>query len=215
VQRRVLEGVNGVQATSRYSKQAFTLLGTAENDLYARIWFRSSVGANNVNLLRFRSGTTGTGEAILGVFIGAPELGYTASVAAAARLPSAARSGIAAGAYQPHDRRSVCSTARRSVSSKTENLGNSGQRLSSASGQPFDVAFDGLPMTPNHPSSSAPYTRSTPYHLVTTSNAANLLSATAAGATFNAAWMVRPSAHARRPSHAALAGSALPSRCRR
>ena len=45
----------------------------------AQVWFKViSKGANNVNLLRFRSGTTGTGGAILGVFVSSTgKLGIT------------------------------------------------------------------------------------------------------------------------------------------
>jgi fibronectin type 3 domain-containing protein len=79
-QQTVLEGTFAAEANSSGpASWAYTLLGTPKNDLYAQVWFKIiSKGANNVNLLRFRSGTTGTGGAILGVFVSSTgKLGIT------------------------------------------------------------------------------------------------------------------------------------------
>lgn len=79
-QQNVLEGQYAVEAlsTAGTANWAYTTLGTATNDLYARTWFKVISQLGNVNLLRFRSGTTGSAGAILGVFVSSTgKLGIT------------------------------------------------------------------------------------------------------------------------------------------
>src|SRR5262249_389251 len=79
-QQSVLEGAFAAEANSTGPVSwAYTLLGTPSTDLYPQTWFKiMSKGANNVNLLRFRSGTSGSSGAILGVFVSSTgKLGIT------------------------------------------------------------------------------------------------------------------------------------------
>jgi len=202
-QHTVREGAFAAEANSTGpASWAYTLLGTPKNDLYAQTWFKIiSKGANNVNLLRFRSGTTGTGGAILGVFVSSTgKLGYTNDTPGGTSLTSTT-SPISNGVWhslEVHVHIDTTDNTKGQVDvwldgapvsglSQTLNLGATAvQRLQlgeSTAGRVYDVAFDQVAYDTSFIRPTA-IIDSGPLGIVSTTDASFSFSTTVASATF-------------------------------
>jgi Bacterial Ig-like domain/Bacterial Ig domain/Calcineurin-like phosphoesterase len=199
-QQTVLEGTFAAEANSTGpASWAYTLLGTAKNDLYARTWFKIiSKGANNVNLLRFRSGTTGTGGAILGVFVSTTgKLGYTNDAGGG---NTTSTTSVSNGVWHLLQAHINITTGQVEIwldgvpvsgLTQTLNLGAAAvQRLQlseSTTGRIYDVVFDQIAYDTSFIHSSYTMIDSGPLGTVSTTVASFSFSSTAAGATFECA----------------------------
>jgi chitodextrinase len=202
-QQLVLEGANGVRATSSGSAASFAtrILNPTQPDLYYTTWFKIvSQGGTSAYLQRFR--TTANG-AILGVFVSnTGKLGYRNDVAGTTTTSTTSVSQGAWHQLQTHTRINGASSQVDvwldgnpvAALSKTEALGaNLIGRVQLGDSQAtdvYDTAFDEVSLDTSYiRPSTLPYTiiDSGPLGLVASSTADFSFSSNAAGATFECA----------------------------
>jgi chitodextrinase len=155
-QQEVYAGAYAARTTSTGSATwAYEQLPTSQSQLYYRARFKIiSQGANNVYLLKFR---TGTGTSLLGIYVSnTGKLGYRNDITA---LSSSSTTSVALGTWHDLQMRVLINGTssqtetwlngtRIDALSKTESLGTTPlgrvQLGDNSTGRTYDVAFDGV-----------------------------------------------------------------------